>query len=639
MPARVRFLAALAAWQVGVLIAFGVEVSRIQSRLLHDATPGTWWNAPAYDGTFLLPILLLGPFCLGVKVSPPWMDRGQALLNMIPGSRKKLLSAGLVALTSLLVSWSSSQLLLSNSLPASSNLPQAAGAAHQRIGETLPLVQDEFSYLLQARAVLEGRWSWPGPQRAPEIFHQLHVLNEGQFASRYFPGTGLWIAPWLAIGHPVWGSRCAGMLVSLGLFCIGYELKGIWTGLLAGFLTALAPGLAIFNNLLLAHSPGLVALVLFLYFMLRFLRNGSWINAMLAGCGLSGAMLCRPLTAAAIGLPFGLWFLWHWLASEWKREDSSASRPLTDWRYAAVGLTVPIFCGLALIAWQNRALTGDWRLTPYQLYTQLHTPRHAFGFQQAQGLSAGSSRQILTRYNDWAENLNGPLAITRSLQRLRGSLAWSLGIVPLTMTAVFFLLTFPWQLRGMQLILMSIVCLHLAHVPYWLSGMLEHHYVLESGPLWILIFAVVSTDWLAWSFRNGRCCFPLWWGALLAASLVVNLLPIGPQGKSRLSAGWKTFLQPTAGYRHFERELAQTELKLPALIIVTPGPADLHVQFVRNQPPFDAAVLVAMERPDLYSFHELALLFPDRHLYQYDSAARKMMLKDPVHMRDGEVSP
>ncbi|RMG40254.1 MAG: hypothetical protein D6725_03710, partial [Planctomycetota bacterium] len=175
-------------------------------------------------------------------------------------------------------------------------------------GSLPPAYHDEYSYLFQARTFLAGRWWFPSAPRHRELFDQMHVLNEGRFASRYFPGTGLWLAPWVAAGHPVWGQYVAGMLASVFVFLAARELGGDAFGLVSGLLFASAPGVALFGNLLLAHHPTLLGLTLFLWAFARMQRGGGWRWAFWAGCGLSWAMLCRPLTAAAFGLPFGIRF-------------------------------------------------------------------------------------------------------------------------------------------------------------------------------------------------------------------------------------------------------------------------------------------------------------------------------------------
>ena len=136
-----------------------------------------------------------------------------------------------------------------------------AGPGTPELG-SLPLgYHDEYSYLFQARTFVSGEWTNPGHPDAPRLFDQMHVLNEdGVFASRYFPGVGAWMAPFVAWGEPVWGHYLAGVLTAIAVLGIGRELAGNGVGLLAGLLTAVAPGMALFSNLLLSHLPTLAGL-------------------------------------------------------------------------------------------------------------------------------------------------------------------------------------------------------------------------------------------------------------------------------------------------------------------------------------------------------------------------------------------
>ena len=128
----------------------------------------------------------------------------------------------------------------------------------QLFGDIPPAYHDEYSYLFQAKTYLAGRLANPVHETAPELFDQMHVLNEDHFVSRYFPGAGAWMAPFVKLGHPYWGHWLANAITAFFVFWAGRELGGNGVGLLAGLLTALSPGMALFSNLLLAHLPTLV---------------------------------------------------------------------------------------------------------------------------------------------------------------------------------------------------------------------------------------------------------------------------------------------------------------------------------------------------------------------------------------------
>jgi hypothetical protein len=274
---------------------------------------------------------------------------------------------------------------------ASTDVAVDAGSSPVRFGNLPPAIHDEFSYLFQAKTFLAGRLSFPSATAMPELFNQMHVLNEGRFASRYFPGVGLWIAPFLAVGHPYWGQWLAGGLTAFFVFWAGRELAGNRVALTAGLLTALSPGMAIFGNLLLSHGPTMAALAVFLFCMLRFMRTGRASDAFWGSCGLSFAMLCRPMTAAGFGLPFGVWFAWRLIVGQAASSPKSSvpnagsvpdGRPIqaSSMPYRIAALASPLLVGLVALLLYNRAITGNGFVSPYQLYTDVYTPRHVYGF-------------------------------------------------------------------------------------------------------------------------------------------------------------------------------------------------------------------------------------------------------------------
>ena len=293
--------------------------------------------------------------------------------------------------------------------------------------------------------------------RMPELFDQMHVVNEGRFASRYFPGVGLWMTPFLAIGQPYWGQWLAGGLAAFFTFWAGRELAGVGVGFLAGMLTALSPGMGLYSNLLLSHHPTIAALSLFLFAFLRFVRTERTQDAFWAGTGLSFAMLCRPMTAAGFGLPFGIWFLYWVLASRGRQPAEFLRAAGGRWRAAAV-LASPIVLGLVLLFFYNRAITGNGLLSPYQLYTDTYTPRHVYGFNNVIRGERRLGPKVLDTYDRWAENLIPSLAVVNVANRSAASARWSLGIVPLTMAGIVFVLSVLWRIdRRWRLVALAIL--------------------------------------------------------------------------------------------------------------------------------------------------------------------------------------
>jgi hypothetical protein len=493
-----------------------------------------------------------------------------------------------------------------------------------RFSDLPPAYHDEFSYLFQAKTFLAGKLSFPSSPRMPELFDQMHVVNEGRFASRYFPGVGLWISPFLAIGHPYWAEWLAGGLTAFFIIWAGRELAGNGVGLTAGLLTALSPGMGLFSNLLLSHEPTMAALALFLFAFLRFMRTGRTVDAFWAGCGLSFAMLCRPMTAFGFGLPFGLCFacrLVHDLTSR-RREPTENPRvspaPAQPLRQLAA-LAAPLAIGLVALFLYDKAITGSGFLSPYQLYTDTYTPRHVYGFNNAVRGERRLGPKVLDNYNRWAENLTPQLAADNVANRAAASARWTLGPVPLAMAVVVFVLAVLWRVdTRWRLVAAAVLTLHAVHVPYWFVGIMNWHYVFETGPLLLLIFAITSQQLVQCWREAGRILMPAWWSALVAAAIVTNWLPFDPfWSYSRVDLGVEEIAFARLRYEGFQRLIDQAVTRRPALLLIEGDPADRSLDYVVNDPDLTAPVLRGRYRPGKTDLAKVKSAFPNRTVYLY----------------------
>lgn len=496
------------------------------------------------------------------------------------------------------------------------------------LGDLPPAYHDEYSYLFQANTFLAGRTSFPSHPDAPEIFDQVHVLNEGKLASRYFPGTGLWLAPFVALGHPFWGYWLAGGITACFIFWAGRELAGNGVGLLAGLIVALSPGMAIFSNLLLAHHPTLVGLSLFLWAFLRMQRTRSFRDALLAGVGLAFAMLCRPMTAAGFALPFGIWLavdLIRYVITKRKTDAGSTSDIKSTFPLIG-GLAIPLGVGLVVLFFYNQSITGSsWKM-PYQLYTDVYTPRHVYGFNNVIRGEQKLGPKVLENYDKWAENLTPALALQNVQNRMLASLQWTLGIIPLGLAGLIFVLTEWKQGSRWWLVFASIVSLHVAHIPYWYDGIMHWHYVFETGPLWALLFArVTQTLFRLWHTLD-RPLMSCLWTSMIVIAVLTNLTAVPPfWGVSKLEIAVNNIAFSKFKHFQFQQLLHQHPLiQQPALVLVKHDPSDRHIDYVNNSPALDAAVLTGRDRSDLYPPAKLQSLFPDRSLYLFDAAQNRL---------------
>lgn len=650
-----------AAWVAAMTLVCPAEWFRWQEASTAGASVArfllTDWNL---DSTPYFWLLLAAPLCALFRTRGAG-NTGERAASEPATSRPETppISRGRAAAAAALVTfaaWSSSAWIAARPTDMKSNV---------RFGSLPPAYHDEFSYLLQARTYLSGRWSLPGNSERPELFDQVHVLNEGAFASRYFPGTGAWMAPFVAAGHPYWAPRIAACLAALCLLAAGCELGGLRLGFLAGLLTALSPGIALFSNLLLAHLPTLVGLGVFLAAMLRFMRKPKWPWALTAGIGLSFAMLCRPMTAAGFALPFGVWML------VWATRSTGTSLRSRAGAVAAMG--VPLVAGFALMAAQNQEVTGDWRTSPYQQYTEIYTPRHVFGFDNVVRGERRLGPKVLEEYDRWAENLTPALAVRNVFHRIVASGQWTLGLVPLLMSGVVFCGLTRHEDARWKWIGLSILSLHAVHVPYWFDGIMHWHYVFETAPLLLLLTAGATCTLLrAWR-DEGRSMLSVWWlgllmmalatayvsgdffvlfsltaAAALATAAAASMGPPNRRPDRRLAAGLTVLAAAFGGAMWFSpaplwplarldaaiSEIGFSRMKYAAfrdrtrraahgraaLVLVVPDAADRHIDYVTNDDGLDARVLIGRYPKD-GDVASVARAFPERAMLVFDAAS------------------
>lgn len=588
-------------WWLPWCAAVAVFLAAESSRFAELPTIAAWFLHVDFDALAYLTLLLAAPLVWWLRGNGPgpigpiqrWLARRYERF-LETSSRPATGSCWRPAILSVLVA--------SSSLAASA----VVGA---RFDNLPPAYHDEYSYLFQAETFLAGRVSFPS-HPAARLFDQMHVLNEGHFASRYFPGTGLWMAPFVAAGHAYWGHWLAGAICSVFMFWIGRELAGDGAGLIAGLLTAFSPGMVLFSNLLLAHHPTLAGLGVFILGCLRMLRSGDLTWGLFSGAGLAFAMLCRPMTAVGVALPFGIYLLY------WAMRSQQRSTRIQRLR-AILCLGLPLLCAGAGLFAYDKSITGSGWLTPYSLYTDLHTPRHVYGFNNGERGDLRQGPRVIKNYDQWAENLTRELALANAGTRIVASGKWTLGLIPLTLALAGGIVLWKQLPIGIWLILSAIVSLHAVHVPYWFVGMEDHHYVFEAGPLWAVWVAVVTiAAFRTWrSERRGVMCF--WWGAVLAAAVIMNATISSGVWSAPLKQGIGRVAFARTEHGRFAKLAAIRAVPRPALVLVDSDPAERHIDYVVNSPGLTAPLLIGHYIPETVSLEEVRRLFPDRIVFVY----------------------
>jgi hypothetical protein len=498
-----------------------------------------------------------------------------------------------------------------------------------------PAYHDEYSYRFEARLIADGRWTIPSPPVMPELFNQMHVLNEGRMASRYYPGTAFWLAPFERLGDIHRGPLVAQILITMLAFAIGFQLGGQRCGWIAGAMTAVSPGLVIFCQLLLAHHPTLVGLALFLVSIIPLIKYFNAIKpsietlpatwklytlASLSTTGLAFAMICRPATAFAIGLPFGAYLVWKLIRTGITLNSKTKLIAAFGW---------PLIVGWIIMLAYNASVTSSIWQSPYQLYTEIYTPRHVFGFDNATRGAQSTSPKILAAYDRWATNLTPALALQNVFTRLLGSWIWSFDPLVTLITAIGSLWLAYRQLIW-RLLLLCIVALHAIHFPYWYAGIMGWHYVFESSLLWILLFGGLATSLMnAWTI-TGRPLATRWLCAVLFIAVIAAHLPAplggdskpGAPTEGRFGRALASLRYPMLQFAQFESWLQTAPIERPALLLFPSEQANFQLDFVDNHPRSltapEAPILRARYDNTLHTLEQISTSFPDYNVYLID---------------------
>lgn len=623
-----RSLFVVTGWLGSLCVCLPLEWTRLQTAIASPAGELGWFADWSLDTTLPLLILLLLPMVVlqGTR-GVPWRfiwhqlfkpaEQTQLVNSPCPPSRHLLITTGLFLLSFLCsasIGWR--EIHVGRSL-AQSKLPESV-----RFAALPPAYHDEFSYLLQARTFLAGRLSWPPMTVRPDLFHQIHVLNEPTTASRYFPLTGAWLAPFVAMDKPWLGQWIAGALACAFFFRCLRRLLPLRSAITGGLLIAVSPGLAVFSNLLLAHHATMLALSVFLWAFLRMMQTSRTSDAFVSGVALTLAMLGRPMTAAGFALPFGVWLMIR-LGRRFLGSDESHAVTRVVELKLMLAMGGPIMLGFAGLAVMNQSITGYWNRSPYQLYTDTWTPSHRFGFNNAEIGRQVAGAKTLKAYDRWATNLTPGKALENLWHRTVASSQWSLGITSLLFAIVCALPSCcPWLGGDVRIGLagLSIVSLHVVHLPYWYDGILHWHYVFETAPLLLMMAAVGLSNALeVMRAIRIRRAMQIWLLAMIGACLLPNWVSAESfWGASRVSQAVSEQAFSRVRFEMFRRLVNSPEVQHPCLIVVDERNSDPQLSYIVNPPDLSGTILTCRHPGSDLEIRQLSKAFPERTVYVFN---------------------
>jgi hypothetical protein len=246
--------------------------------------------------------------------------------------------------------------------------------------DPLPLVEDEYSYVLQSRIFATGRWTAPSPP-APDFFQQAHVLTVPAVASKYPPGHALLMTPGTLLGLPALVPLILTAITGALIFALATRVANEWVGWFA-WLAWLADPISLrFRAAYYSEVTSSAMWILSLWALLewRESRRTQWLVVVAAAIGWGA--ITRPITMLAFAIPVGVVVI----------RDVVAHRL---WRDIVLSMAV----GTAIVGivplWSAKT-TGNWRLTPHTLYSRDYLPYDHPGF----GIDTTKPRRPLTAPN------------------------------------------------------------------------------------------------------------------------------------------------------------------------------------------------------------------------------------------------
>ena len=260
----------------------------------------------------------------------------------------------------------------------------------------LPVVHDEFSYLLLGDTLAHGRLANP-PHPMWISFESFHVIWLPVYCSKYFPGQGFFLALGQWLGSPWFGvllsvaAMCAGVLWMLQAW-----LPPRWA-VLGAVLVALKLG--IISYWINSYWGGAVAATggaLVLGAMPRLVKSARPRDALLLGLGIAILANSRPYEGLLFCIPVACWFVW-WLAGKTKSRVPARDRMINGFVPVAAILALT----LTFVAYYNWRLTGNAFLPPHTLHDQTYKSVGDYLWQHPRPLLHYHNRQFTEMYSRW----------------------------------------------------------------------------------------------------------------------------------------------------------------------------------------------------------------------------------------------
>jgi hypothetical protein len=486
----------------------------------------------------------------------------------------------------------------------------------------LPIVHDEYSYLLGADTFASGRLTNP-PHPMWQHFEGFHINVIPTYQSMYPPAQALVLAAGQrAFGHPWYG-----VLISVAVMCgtICWMLQGWMPGhwaLLGGIFSVLRYG--VFSYWVNSYWGGAVAATggaLLLGAFVRIKRRPSVPNALLLALGLAILANSRPLEGLLFSIPAVGALLW------WIMRTRRAGRGLmlrVVWPVALV-MTVMI----AALMYYNWRSTGHPFLAPYQVNHGLYHFSKPFLWQKALPVHNYRHQEVRAfyMYHEMPDYLESRYWWgVKKLSIRKANVYYVFFLWPflvLTVLSLWRAFTRDKQLRVVAMAVLSVTCGLFAQV--WPPQ--PHYAAPVTGAVMLLVLSFLR-DLRAWNPSTNLTQRKVLLGRTVSRAAVVVLLfwmasPIAAEVLDPYHL-FKSYSVPMyIEHARLGSELQAMEGK--HVVIVHYPRTDVPGQdWIYNKADIDSSKIVWARDMGYGRNQELLRYYPDRHFWYVDRG-------DPVH--------
>jgi hypothetical protein len=268
----------------------------------------------------------------------------------------------------------------------------------------VPSIHDEFSHLLVADTLMQGRLSNPSPPVWP-AFQAEHIVVTPRYASKYPVGPGALLALGrMTFGVPQAGLWLGAMLASAAVVWMVRSFTSLKVAIWAGLMVAFHPFLqSVWSQNFMNGWLAMASASLVVGAAIRLRRSWNGPDSAVLACGAVGLAVTRPMEgliclcfAALLFLPRAIG-----VASQWWRGFSFTQ---CSW------FLIPGLAGAGLLLAHHHSVTGRFMQMPYQLHEQQYGVAPLWIFQKpktptwlAQGHSSPTTQPSREHFEDGVE--------------------------------------------------------------------------------------------------------------------------------------------------------------------------------------------------------------------------------------------